>query len=169
MGTEDELGSLDGPGALWPPHSDAAGWVEPGRHVAGHVLAPHAGDCGIDAWGPDRASCLSEALRGLVEVFAVVPDPVSTGMVPLSTATGSAEDELVSLLEEVIYTLDVFSVVPVRFHLAETEDGHVAGDMEVVPVDQVAVVGPVPKSVSCHELSMASGVSGWQCHVLVDM
>ena len=74
-----------------------------------------------------------------------------------------------SLFEEVIYALDVFSVVPVRFHLAETEDGGIAGDMEVVPADQVGLVGPVPKAVSYHELSMASDEGGWRCRVLVDV
>jgi SHS2 domain-containing protein len=145
------------------PETDA------GRHKAGHRVAPHVRDCAIEAWGPDRVSCVNEALRGLVEVFAVVPEPVSSGTVPLSAGTSRAEEELVSLLEEVIYTLDVFSVVPVRFHLAETEDGHIAGDMEVVPIDRVAVVGPVPKAVSYHELSIGARDGVWRCHVLVDM
>jgi hypothetical protein len=52
---------------------------------------------------------------------------------------------LISLFEDAIYALDVFSVVPVRFHLAETEDGGITGDMEVVPAEEVEVIGPVPR------------------------
>jgi SHS2 domain-containing protein len=137
--------------------------------VAGHHLTQHRSDCSIDAWGPDRAACLNEALHGLVETFAKVPDPISTATIPLVAGRGRAEDELVSLFEEVINTLDVFSVVPVRFHLAETEDGHVAGDMEVVPVEQVKVCGRVPKAVSHQKLRMVAGEGGWRCHVLVDV
>ena len=56
-----------------------------------------------------------------------------------------------------------------RFHLAETEGGGIAGDMEVVPADKVEVVGPVPKAVSYHELSMAPVEGGWRCRVLIDV
>ena len=137
--------------------------------AAGHRLVPHTADCAIEAWGPDRVTCLTEALTGLVEGFAVVPDAAAVQVLPLGASSGGAEDVLVSLLEDVIYVLDVFSVVPVGFHLAETEDGTVAGDMEVVPVGQVQVVGPAPKAVSYHDLSMAEQEAGWRCHVLVDV
>jgi len=140
----------------------------PGAAV-GHRLVPHTADCIIEAWGSDRSSCLTEALYALVEEFAEVPDAAASRLMPLATELRGAEDALVSLFEDVIYALDVFSVVPVRFHLAETESGGVAGDMEVVPVDQAVLVGPVPKAVSYHDLSMIPREGGWWCHVLVDV
>lgn len=146
-----------------------AGATQATHRVAGHRLAPHMADCIIEAWGPDRASCLTEALYALVEEFAEVPDPSSTRVLALGTGPSGAEDALVSLLEDVIYALEVFSVVPVRFHLAESEEGGVAGDMEVVPIGQAVLVGPVPKAVSYHDLSMAGDDAGWRCHVLVDV
>ncbi len=136
---------------------------------AGHRLVPHTADCIIEAWGPDRASCLAEALCALVDEFAEVPDPAAPQVLPLGTGPGTDESALVSLLEDVIYALDVFAVVPVRFHLTETEGGGVAGHMEVVPVDQVVVTGPVPKAVSFHELSMETHEGMWRCRVLVDV
>jgi len=147
--------------------SDRSGSDNPA--VAGHRLVPHTADCIIEAWGPDRVSCLTEALCALLEGFAEVPDAAAPAVFPLAAEPGGAEDMLVSLFEEVIYALDVFSLVPVRFHLTETEDGGVAGDMEVVSVDQVVVVGPAPKAVSYHGLSMESHGGGWRCHVLVDV
>jgi SHS2 domain-containing protein len=137
--------------------------------AVGHRLVPHTADCIIEAWGADRPSCLTEALYGLVEEFAEVPDAAASRLMPLATELRGAEDALVSLFEDVIYALDVLSVVPVRFHLAETEGGGVAGDMEVVPVDQAVLVGPVPKAVSYHDLSMIRREGGWWCHVLVDV
>jgi protein archease len=41
--------------------------------------------------------------------------------------------------------------------------------MDVVPADEVEVVGPVPKAVSYHELSMTPVEGGWRCRVLIDV
>lgn len=144
------------------------GGQQPAPLVAGHQLLAHTADCIIEAWGPGRVECLTEALNGLVESFAVVPDAVVTRPLPLAGSIGD-EDTLVSLCEDVIFALDVFGVVPVVFHLAETEDGGVGGEMDVVPVQQVDVVGPAPKGVSYHELSFAPVPGGWRCRVLVDV
>jgi SHS2 domain-containing protein len=142
---------------------------EDSPRAAGHRLVPHTADCIIEAWGPDRASCVCEALLGLVESFAAPGDVAASNVLPLSADAGGAEDALVSLLEDVIYGIDVFAVVPVRFHLAETEDGGLAGDMEVVEANGVELVGPVPKAVSYHGLSIQPAEGGWTCHVLVDV
>jgi len=136
---------------------------------AGHRLLPHTADCIIEAWGPDRPSCTCEALLGLVETFAVPGETAATDVLPLSADSVGDEDALVSLLEDVIYGIDVFAVVPVRFHLAETENGGLAGDMEVVAADAVELTGPVPKAVSYHGLFMGPAEGGWRCRVLVDV
>ncbi len=106
---------------------------------------------------------------GLVEGFAEAADACATQVVPLRAGPGSAKDELVAVFEQVIFSVDVFSVVPVRFHLGETMDGAIAGDMEVVPADNIVAAGPVPKGVSYHELSMVEAEGGWRCRVLVDV
>jgi len=137
--------------------------------AAGHRVVPRTSDCVIEAWGPDAAACVSEALEALVEGFAEVLDTPSSRVLPLAAAPGGAEDGLVALLEDVIYTVDVFSVVPVRFHLALSEGGAIAGDMEVVPLDQVVIVGPMPRAVSYHELSMTARPGGWRCRVLIEV
>ena len=141
------------------------------RHVlsAGHELIDRAGDVAIEAWGADAASCLREALVALVESFAGVGEPPATSLRPLATGPCGAEDALVSLLEEVIFNLDVASEVPVRFHLEPTEEGGFAGDMEVVPLARVEIVGPAPKAVSYHGLEMKEAPEGWRCHVLIDV
>ena len=139
------------------------------RPEQGHGQAPHTADCIIEAWGPDRASCLTEALLALVEVFADVGDTAAVDVLPLSSGPASDRDLLVSLLEEVIFVVGVFGVVPMRFHLAETEDGALAGDMEVVPAGAVEQVGPVPKAVSYHGLEIGEKGGEWRCRVVVDV
>jgi SHS2 domain-containing protein len=136
---------------------------------AGHRLAPHTADCIIEAWGPDRTTCLVEALGALVGVFAEPDDTAVPHALALSVDGTSDAEVLVALLEEVIYLVDVFAVVPVRFNLAETEDGGVAGDVEVVPAAQVEVVGPVPKAVSYHSLQIGDERGTWRCRVVVDV
>ncbi len=139
----------------------------PERH--GHRLVSHTSDCIIEAWGPDRLSCLSEAMSALVEIFAEAPDEAVSRAIPLSVDPGSDRDLLVSLLEEEIYTIDVLGVVPIRFHLATTEDGGVAGDMDVVEAHGVELVGPVPKAVSYHGLEFTERGGEWRCRVVVDV
>lgn len=149
----------------------------PGKRVSqaadgpgsGHRLLPHTADRIIEAWGLNRSSCLVEALSGLIESFAEVPDAPTTRLVPLAAPAGRPEDALVSLMEEVIYVMEIFAVVPVRFHLAETEGGGAAGDMEVVAASEARFVGAVPKAVSYHKLSMVPFEGGWRCRVLVDV
>jgi len=112
---------------------------------------------------------MTEALQALVDEFAKVPETATSRLLPLATELPGAEDALVALLDDVICALDVLSVVPVRFHLTETESGGIAGDMEVVPVDQVVLIGPAPKAASYHGLSMVSHEGGWRCRVMVDV
>jgi hypothetical protein len=95
-----------------------------------------------------------------MEEFVETTDAAAPRVLPLGARPGT-ENALVSLFEEVIDAINVFSVVPVRFHLTETEEGGVAGDMEVVPVDQVVFVGPMPKAVSHRGLSMSAHEGGW--------
>jgi SHS2 domain-containing protein len=149
------------------PGGKAAG--RGGGAPAGHRSVSHTADCIVEAWGPDRASCLREALAGMVEEFAEIPDAAATRVLPLGADRSSAQDALVALLEDVIYAMDVLSVVPVAFHLEETEEGGVAGHMEAVPAGEARIVGPVPKAVSYHELSMDREGDSWRCHVLLDV
>ncbi len=136
---------------------------------SGHRLVSHTADCIIEAWGPDRASCATEALAGLVDVFASAPGDAPSRPLPLAAQPAAPEDQLVSLLEDVIYTVEVLAVVPVRFHLSETAEGGLAGDMEVVGLEHVETQGPVPKAVSYHDLSMRPENGEWRGHVLIDV
>jgi len=135
----------------------------------GFRLLPHTADCAIEAWGPDRVTCMVEAVGGLVSAFADVGEAAAAAVLPVAIDPGPDADMLVRLLEEVIYTAEVFGQVPLRVHLADTEDGGVAGDMEVVPAAQATLIGPVPKAVSYHQLEMGEKGGAWRCRVVVDV
>jgi SHS2 domain-containing protein len=123
----------------------------------------------IEAWGPDRVTCLAEAVDALVSVFALVPDTAVTTTLPVVLEAAPGPDLLVGLLEEVIYAVDVFAKVPAHVHLAEAEDGSVAGDLDVVDAAEVVLVGPMPKAVSWHGLEMSDDGGTWRCRVVVDV
>jgi SHS2 domain-containing protein len=142
--------------------------TDTGQGAAGHRWVPDGNGRVIEAWGPDAATCLTEALVALVDGFAEVNDAPTAHILPVSVGEGP-EDALTSLVEEVIDTIRTFSVVPVRFHLAETEDGGFAGDMEVVPMRNAVLKQPIPTAVSFAGLSMGTDGSQWSCHVRVDL
>jgi SHS2 domain-containing protein len=149
----------------WP----AASPPPPSAEDAGHALVPHTADCIIEAWGPDRATCMSEALTALVESFAEAPGSAPRRTLALAPRAGDDPDRLLGLLEEVIYAVDALDAVPVRFHLTETEDGRIGGEMEVVEAGRAHAVGPVPKGISYHGLAFGRADGGWRCHALVDV
>jgi protein archease len=110
-------------------------------------------------------------MQGLVDMFADVgaSDVPSVRSVPVSAEGNSSRDLLVALLEEEIYFTDVFGVVPLRFHLAEVDEGGVAGTMDVVDAGRVELIGPVPKAVSYHDLEIEQREGEWRCRVVIDV
>ncbi len=134
----------------------------------GHRAAPHTSDCVIEAWGPDRLSCLAEAMQALVDVFAEPKTGESPKTVPLWVEARSDVDLLVSLLEDVISVTDVVGV-PVRFHLRDADGGAVCGYMEVVDASEVEQVGAVPKAVSYHDIEFAEHDGTWRCRAVIDV
>lgn len=149
----------------WTRPTDGA--RDPDR--VGHRLVSHTADFVIEAWGPDPATCIAEAMTALVEEFALAPDRPAPMVLPVAAAAGPPEGQLVSLLEDLIYDMDVLSVVPVGFHLFSAEDGGLVGDMEAVPLEGVKLVGPVPRAVARHDLAMSPEDGGWRCRVPIDV
>ncbi|HLG67752.1 MAG TPA: archease [Acidimicrobiales bacterium] len=138
------------------------------RRDAGHRSAPHTADRVIEAWGEDRPSCLTEAVRALVEGFAEVPSGAHGRRVPIELRAPNDPELLLALLQEVIYVVDALGEVPVACRLADRGDA-VCGDLEVVPAAEATLVGPVPKGVSRSGLAMARHRARWRCRAVVDV
>jgi SHS2 domain-containing protein len=119
----------------------------------------------IESWGPDRDSCLAEAVLGLadsvVDRAAAGPDRVPV-TVPL--AADSDADLLVAALDEVIYRLDTRDQIPVAAGYA---DGVLT--LEMADVHALPVVGPAPKAVTLHELEFGPAGDRWTCSVTIDI
>ena len=139
------------------------------RTAEGFELLPHTADVMVSAWGSTMEGCLAEAALGLVSSFAEVGTVPPEDRVEFTCRPGSEPELLVELLEEVIYTVDSWDVVPVRVDVRRTEDGGLAGEFGVVDRAHVRVVGPAPKAVTRHDLSVEQQDSSWRCRVVVDV
>lgn len=140
-----------------------------GRRRAGFEHLDHTADAAFRAWGRTRAECFAAAVRGLVDSF-VDPGgsaPTRTHAVRLDPATD--EDLLVDLLGEVVYVLDVHRAVPVGGRLRDTDDGGLAGSLDLVGVDDVELVSAVPKAITYHDLEVVEEDGRWRCRVTIDV
>jgi len=132
-------------------------------------VIPHTADLIIEAWGPSRIACLEEAARALVDSFAHVVEVAVTEPVPIELERDGDEALLVSLLDEIIYVVDVLGRVPARITLEETEDGGVAGFLDLAPPDALEIHGSLPKGVSFADLVFADTNGVWRCRVTIDV
>jgi SHS2 domain-containing protein len=103
---------------------------------------------------------------------AELPDTVPRESVMFAVDEAADEDLLAAVLDEVIYQMEVYGRLPADVSIDE-RTGATAGQVEVrfaaVPVEEVAVIGAVPKAVSLHELRFARAGGAWRCHVTVDV
>jgi SHS2 domain-containing protein len=72
----------------------------------GHRKAQHPADLRIEAWGPTWEDCIAEAVRGLVDSFAVVAGRPPHARAERHMTAGCDEDPLASVIDEVIHWLE---------------------------------------------------------------
>lgn len=136
---------------------------------SGHRVVPHTADVIIEAWSQSRVRCLEEAVRALIDSFATVEEVAVTKPIPIALEPDRDEALLVSLLEEIIYLVDVLDSVPAGIVLEDAEDGGVAGFIDLVPAEAVHVHGSLPKGVSYADLAFAQQGDRWRCRVTIDV
>jgi SHS2 domain-containing protein len=145
--------------------------AQPGeaRRVAGHRVLPHPADLVVEAWGPTLADCLTEAVLGLVSSFADAAGLSPTGERGFPLAAAPAEDQLVTLLGEVIFGIDADGVVPVNARVEPVPAGGFAVHLGTVDAARVAQIGPVPKAVARSGLEVCEAAGCWSGRALVDV
>jgi len=136
----------------------------------GHRKPLHPADLRIEAWGPTREECIAEAVRGLVDSFAVV-----TGRPPYARAerrmtARSDEELLVAVIDEVIHRLDAYDEIPLSAVVRPVPDGGVVIFLVLARAAGAVIVGAVPKAASRRGLRCAPDPAGrWTCAVTVDV
>ena len=134
----------------------------------GHAIHAHTADEILEAWGPTREACLEEAVLALVDTIADVGE-VGWSWHREVELSGTDEELLVALLEEVIYDLDASGDLPVRVRIHPHADGVVA-HLWLTHLRRVTVRGAAPKGVAYSQLTLREERPGrWRCVVTIDV
>lgn len=135
----------------------------------GHRVVPHTADVILEAWGPDLVGCAAQAVRALVATYVEVPGAPVLSRRQVHLGPAPAEELLVGVLEEVIFTLDTEEEVPVGAQIATSPEG--GWDVEILLADphELVPTGAVPKAVARSELQVEVGPGTVRCRFLVDV
>lgn len=142
-----------------------------GHRTAGYRMEPHTADVALTAWAPTKDQCVAQAVRALVGGFVEFDGADAAGVPGDSVTAGvertSDDDLLVSVLDEVIYQIEVYGRVPVGVTFDPDDPSRVR--FTTVPLAAVRIVGAIPKAVSLHELRFGQVDGAWRCHVTIDV
>ncbi|MBV8195225.1 MAG: archease [Candidatus Dormibacteraeota bacterium] len=136
---------------------------------SGRRLRPHTADVIVEAWGPSRASCIEQAVLGLVESFADLSRAAVTGEHVLEPAAPNDGELLVAALEEVIYLVDAEARVVCTVQAVDEPGSPPRIVYGMTRLDSVETIGPAPKGVTRHALGFASVGGAWRCNVVIDV
>jgi SHS2 domain-containing protein len=136
----------------------------------GHGKPLHPADLRIEAWGPTREECIAEAVRGLVDSFAVVAGRPQHAWAERHVAARCDEELLVAVIEEVIYWLVADGEIPLSVAVRPAPDGGIVIFLVLVSAADAEIIGAVPKAVSSRGLRCAPDAAGWwTCAVTIDV
>jgi len=136
----------------------------------GHGKPLHPADLRIEAWGPTREECIAEAVRGLVDSFAVVAGRPPHARAERRMTARTDEGLLLGVMEEVLYWLDADGEIPVSVVVRPAPDGGIVMFLTLVSAADTEIIGAVPKAASPRDLRCAPDPAGrWTCAVTVDV
>ena len=135
-----------------------------------HRKALHPADLRIEAWGPTREECLAEAVRGLVDSFAIVTDRPPHARAERHMTALTDEDLLLAVIDEVLRWLDADGEIPLSVVVRPAPDGGIVMFLTLVRAADTEIIGAVPKAASPRDLRCAPDPAGrWTCAVTVDV
>ena len=108
-------------------------------------------------------------LAAVVDTCADVGAAVPSGHRDLVLPAGSDDVMLLSLLDEVIFTIDAGEGMPVAADVSRTDGGDLAVRLLLADRASVTATGSVPKAVSRSGLMVDAGPDGVRGTVLVDV
>lgn len=122
-------------------------------------ILPHPSDAGIRARGPDFAAALREAVRGLAALISGGATLGDAERKPATVDSADPEEQVVRLLDEVLYHVDAHGWLAADAEVAVRPDG-----LDVVllgaPFDPDAFDGGVHvKAVTWHGLSVGESAT----------
>lgn len=135
---------------------------------AGHRTVPHTADLRIEAWAATLEQCIAEAVQAMVCAFADSTSAVPTAFREFVVPAGEAQEQLVTVLDEVIYRMDSDNEVP-RAVEVRRRGSELRVLLAMADISRMAIIGAAPKAVSLHQLSFGRDDTGWHCTVTLDV
>lgn len=134
----------------------------------GHAVRPHTADAIIEAWGRTASACYEEAVAAFVDIFADTSACPAGEAVAFDVGPGRPEELLVLLLEKVLLDAEA------RGHIAtvarvELHGDHLVGAFTSVPVEEIDIIGSIPKGITYHDLTFGRTGGSWHCRATVDV
>lgn len=137
--------------------------------ASGYRLLPHTADVQLMAWGRTREECLAAAVRGLASLFMRPRPGTRTQSEEFAIPAGPDDEQLLGLLDEVMYRIDVTGRVPVAALVSRQPDGGLTGMFQTVAVADIVQTGSVPKATTRHGLHLTCGEAGWRARATIDV
>lgn len=120
----------------------------------------------LEAWGPDRAECLAQAVRALVASFTDPNTLVPRQAVTASFEPRSDDDLLIDVLNESLYLAEDLQRVPVDIELQDRPDGTVLIHFAVVP--DARLHAAIPAAALPFGAWLRQECGGWRCRAQLD-
>ncbi|MGP3960308.1 archease [Nonomuraea sp. 3N208] len=138
------------------------------RADAGHRALPHTADTRIQAWAPTTGECIAQAVLGMVESFLDLRGAAASGEYDLRVEPGEPQDQLVAVLDEVIYLMDTTGQIPIKV-AAQQEQNRLSLHLTMADLTTVPQTGAAPKAVTLHQLTFEHDAGQWTCAVTLDV
>jgi SHS2 domain-containing protein len=126
----------------------------------------------IEAWGPDLAACVEEAIAALISICVDARSASIEHTRSVRIGPGSYESVLLAALDEVIFTFDTSPDVPVGadvFLRGGDVDAHLDLELDLAAPSSVEHTGAGPKAISRSGLEVDSSPGEVRCSFLVDV
>ncbi|MEO3890937.1 archease [Nonomuraea sp. B5E05] len=135
---------------------------------AGHRTLPHTADTRIQAWAPTEGECIAQAVLGVADSFLDLDGAAATGEHDVDIEPGDPQDQLVAVLDEVIYLMDTTGRIPIKAAAVHDQNRR---RLHLTMADLAAVpqTGAVPKAVALHQLTFEHHADRWTCTVTLDV
>ncbi|MEU8246482.1 archease [Nonomuraea sp. NPDC048916] len=136
---------------------------------AGHRSLPHTADTRIQAWAPTTGQCIAQAVLGMAKSFLDLRGAAATGEYDLHVEPGEPQDQLVAVLDEIIYLMDTTEQIPIKA-VALQRQNRLSLHLTMADLATVPQTGAVPKAVALHQLTFFEHRAGqWTCTVTLDV
>lgn len=126
----------------------------------------HTADWALRVRGSDLAALCAQAARGMLSLAGAEPGPRRAGETPVDIRGRDAEDVLVRWLEEVLFRLEMESLVPTEYRLESDGKTRLKG---TVGLAALARLEKAIKAVTFHGLKVRETPAGLETTIVFDV